>query len=47
MKEFKWERRERKQHKAKTGMRVTGHSIFVIVEVQVKKGKKARQQRGA
>ncbi len=45
MKEFKWERRERKQHKARNGMQVTGRSIFVLEEVKVKKARKARQSK--
>jgi hypothetical protein len=30
--------RERKNHKARTGMRVSGRSVFVIQAVQIKKG---------
>jgi hypothetical protein len=31
-------KRERKNHKARTGMQVTGRSVFVIQAVQIKKG---------
>jgi hypothetical protein len=44
----KWKRRDKKLLKKKTGMRVTGRSIFTIQEIQkkkaeaVKKGKKPK-----
>jgi hypothetical protein len=44
----KWKRREKKLLKKKTGMRVTGRSIFTIQEIQrkkaeaIKKGKKLK-----
>jgi hypothetical protein len=44
----KWTRREKKLLKKKTGMRVTGRSIFTIQEIQrkkaeaIKKGKKPK-----
>ena len=37
------EQRERKQSKRKNGMRISGRSIFTIVEVQVKKGQEAKR----
>lgn len=37
MKMTKAESREKKQHKAKHGMRVSNRSIFTIVAVQVKR----------
>ena len=38
----KWKRRERKQHKKKTGMRISGRSILDIVAIQRKRAKKIR-----
>ena len=43
MKEDKFERRNKKRNKRKYGMRVTGKSIFVVVEVTVKKAKKTKR----
>ena len=40
MKIDKAEKRDKKRNKKKSGMRISGKSVFVIVEVQVKKGKK-------
>ena len=37
------EQRERKQSKRKHGMRISGRSIFTIVEVQVKKGQEVKR----
>lgn len=37
----KWKRREKKQRKAKNGMRISGRSVFVNVAVQVKKAEEA------
>jgi len=37
-------RRDKKQKKAKNGMRVTNRGIFTIVETQVKKGKKSEEK---
>lgn len=42
MKISKAEKRDKKVFKKKHGMRVTGKSVFVILEVLIKKGKKAK-----
>ena len=41
----KWKRRERKQHKKKTGMRISGRSILDIVEIQRKRAEKIRREK--
>lgn len=35
-------KRERKQRKRRHGMRVTGRSVFIIQEIQIKKGQKGK-----
>jgi hypothetical protein len=41
----KWERRESKLRKKKSGMRVSGRSIFTIQAVQKKKAEAARKSK--
>jgi hypothetical protein len=41
----KWERRERKQHKKKTGMKISGRSILVIPEIQRKRAEKIKHEK--
>jgi hypothetical protein len=41
--QVKWKRREAKLHKKKTGMRVSGRSIFTLQEVLKKKAVSARK----
>jgi hypothetical protein len=41
----KWERREEKLRKKKSGMRVSGRSIFTIQAVQKKKAEAARKSK--
>jgi hypothetical protein len=40
MKQYKWQRREQKQFKAKNGMRVDGASVKLLVEIQKRKAGK-------
>ena len=47
MKDNKWERRERKQRKAKNGMRIDGSSIKIIVRIIQKKAEKVRKDKGS
>ena len=39
----KWKRREKKLVKKKTGMRVTGRSVFVLQDILKKKADKAKK----
>lgn len=39
----KWKRRETKLQKRKTGMKVTGRSIFTLQEIQKKKAEAVRR----
>lgn len=41
----KWKRREKKLVKKKTGMRVTGRSVFVLQDILKKKADKAKQKK--
>jgi len=41
----RWERREKKLLKKKTGMRVSGRSLFTIQEIQKKKADQARKSK--
>ncbi len=41
----KWKRRERKQQKKKTGMRISGRSILDIVALQRKRAEKIRDEK--
>lgn len=41
----KWSRRDKKLHKRKHGMRVSGKSVFTSVEVKVKKATKVANKR--
>lgn len=41
----KWKRRERKQRKEKTGMKISGRSLLTILDVQRKRAEKAKSKR--
>ena len=41
----KWKRRERKQHKKKTGMRISGRSILDIVDITRKRAEKLKKKK--
>ena len=45
MKLEKAENRDNQYHKKKNGMRITNKSIFVILEIQVKKSKDIKKNR--
>jgi hypothetical protein len=45
MKQAKWERREKKSFKAKYAPTVDGRSVFLIVQIQIKKAKKVKHVR--
>lgn len=44
MKLDKAERRDRKQHKGKHGMRISNRSIFTIVSAQVKRAEQGKDK---
>ena len=41
----KWKRRDAKLRKKKTGMRVSGRSVFVLQEIQKKKAEAAKRSK--
>lgn len=46
MKLDKAEGRDKKRHKRKNGMRITGRSVFLTVEIQVNKANKLKKEKG-
>ena len=42
---WRWERREQKQRKKRQRMPVTGRSVFTIIEQQVKRSEKIKEER--
>ena len=42
MAEYKWQRRARKYNKKKNGMKISGRSVFTIVEEQVKRARREK-----
>lgn len=45
MPDEKWKRREQKLHKRKTGMQVSGRSVFTLQEILRRKAETARRER--
>ena len=39
----KWDRRDRKRHKKKHGMRISGRSVFLFEELLIKKLKRKKR----
>ena len=39
-----WQNRDRKQRKKKNGMRISGRSLFTLIDIQEKKAKKIRRR---
>jgi hypothetical protein len=44
MKTNKANNRDKKRNRRKYGMRVSGRSVFLSVEIKIKKGKKAKNE---
>ena len=44
-KQTKWDRRDAKHQKRRSGMRISGRSIFTITELQRKRHKRAEEVR--
>lgn len=42
----RWDRRDKKRHKARHGMRVSGRSVKTLAEVQAKKTRKNKHEWG-
>jgi hypothetical protein len=40
----KWERRDRKRHKQKNGMKISGRSVLTIVDIQRKRAEEVRHE---
>ncbi len=43
-KQWRWERREKKQRKKRQQMPVSGRSVFTIVEQQIKRAEKNKKE---